>query len=134
MRKSYNTYFLVCCPDVSPVIFERGRSFLPQVRCGTFGENPRVMRNVLPARSGRQKGAPPRNLSNVLEVARGEVRCSDAVEPTVKRSVCAEGVDGAKCFHPGLLCQVFCGFGIFDASQNVRIEAGLVCGDKWGKR
>ena len=37
-------------------------------------------------------------------------------------------------FYPGLLCQVLCGFGIFDASQNVRIEAGLVCSDKWGKR
>ena len=58
----------------------------------------------------------------------------DAVEPAVERSVCTEGVDGTKCFHPCLLCQVFCGFGVFDASQNVRVEAWLVCGDKWSKR
>ena len=55
---------------------------------------------------------------------------SDAIEPTVKRSVRAEGVDCAKRFYPCLLCQVFCGLSIFDASQNVRIEAGLVCRDK----
>lgn len=59
---------------------------------------------------------------------------SNAVEPAVKGSVRAEGVDATKRFYPCLLCQVFCGFGIFDASQNMRIEAGLVCGDKWGKR
>ena len=59
---------------------------------------------------------------------------SDTVEPAVERSVCAEGVDCAKRFYPGLLCQVLCGLSIFDASQNVRIEAGLVCGDKWSKR
>ena len=58
----------------------------------------------------------------------------DAVEPAVKRSVCAEGVDGTKRFYPSLLRQILCGFDIFDASQNVRIEAGLVCGDKWSKR
>ena len=52
---------------------------------------------------------------------------SDAVEPAVKRSVCAEGVDCAKRFYPSLLRQILCGFDIFDASQNVRIEAGLVC-------
>ena len=59
---------------------------------------------------------------------------SDAVESAVKRSVCAKSVDCAKRFYPCLLCQVFCSFNIFDTSQNVRVETGLVCHNKWSKR
>ena len=51
---------------------------------------------------------------------------SDAVEPAVKRSVCAEGVDGTKRFYPCLLCQFLCDFGVFDAPQDVGIDFGVV--------
>ena len=51
---------------------------------------------------------------------------SDAVEPTVKRGVPSERLDGTKRFYPCFLCEVLRGFGIFDTPQDVGIDAVLI--------
>ena len=58
---------------------------------------------------------------------------SDAVEPTVKRSIAPERLDRTKRFYPCFLCQVLCNFGIFDASKEMCINVGLVFDNKWVK-
>ena len=51
---------------------------------------------------------------------------SDAVEPAVKRSLSAEGMDSTKRFYPCFLCEVLGGFSIFYTSEDVRIDFRMV--------
>ncbi len=59
------------------------------------------------------------------EKVRYDVLC-DAIHPGIERRVPAEGVDGAKCFQPGFLCQVFGKLGFFDTAVDVSIQPGVV--------
>lgn len=45
-----------------------------------------------------------------------------------------EGVDAAKRFEPCFLCEIFCGFSVFDTSQDVGIDVRLVFEDEWVER
>ena len=50
----------------------------------------------------------------------------DAVEPRGKCCVATESVDAMKRFYPCLLCQVFCGLGIFYLFLDKGIDFRLV--------
>lgn len=58
---------------------------------------------------------------------------SNTIHPRVKRRITSEGVDRTKRFEPRLLCQVFGNFGVFDASEDVPIEAVVVFSDEGTK-
>ena len=59
---------------------------------------------------------------------------SDAVEPTVKRGVPSERLDGTKRFYPCFSCEIFCSLRIFDAPQDVPINFEVVFLHQRGKR
>ena len=57
----------------------------------------------------------------------------DAIQPGIESGLTTEGLDTTKGTKPCVLGQVFCDFGVFDATADMTIEAVLILADDRGK-